>query len=367
MTHNVAATEPKPLALSRLTEAECRRRFASAFRPRPGIYWSDLLLSVSVGWTGFALSGLAPFGSLGYIATTLVAICALLRAVLFIHELAHCKRGTLPGLETAWNLLVGFPLMLPSLMYVGSHGDHHRQTIFATSDDPEYAPLARWSRLWITGFVAFAFVIPLLFVIRWGVLGPLSFLMPPLRQLVVARASTLVINAHYRRPAPRGRHAVRWILQEIAVAVVFWGAVACAITGWLPVYWLLQWYIVGVGILLVNQVRTLAAHRYDNDGQRLDAIGQLLDSINLRGRPLLTVLAAPLGLRYHALHHFLPTVPYHSLGVLHRHLLAELPADSFYRRTERGGILSVVRDLLRREGRVAHSALLTEGRAAGET
>ena len=89
----------------------------------------------------------------------------------------------------------------------------------------------------------------------------------------------------------------------------------------------------------------LAAHRYDNDGQQLDLLGQLRDSITLGGWPILTALAAPLGLRYHALHHWLPSVPYHSLGVLHRRLLEELPLASPYRRTQRAGILSTVRDL----------------------
>jgi hypothetical protein len=40
--------------------------------------------------------------------------------------------------------------------------------------DPEYAPLAHWSRFHILLFVALAFV-PFLLLLRWGVLGPLSF------------------------------------------------------------------------------------------------------------------------------------------------------------------------------------------------
>lgn len=328
---------------------------ASSFQPHPWIYWGDLLASAGAGWAAFAMGVQAPLGSLGHMAAMIITTVALLRAALFIHELAHFKRGTLPGFETAWNLLVGLPLMLPSLMYVESHGDHHRQAVFGTPGDPEYAPIARWSRLRIVGFVATALAMPPLLACRWGVLGPLSYLLLPLRRLVVERASTLVINTSYRRPAPRGRHAVRWVLQEVVAAVVFWVVVAGGIVGWISSRWLLQWYIVGAGILLVNQVRTLAAHRYNNDGKPLDLIGQLLDSINLRGWPILTVLAAPLGLRYHALHHLLPTVPYHSLGALHRHLLEELPSDSPYRRTEREGILSTVRDLL-----------LSENRAAGE-
>jgi fatty acid desaturase len=280
---------------------------------------------------------------------TIVAIIALLRAAIFIHELAHLKRGALPGFEVAWHLVAGFPFMLPSLMYVGAHADHHRQATFATLADPEYAPLARWSGLRITWFVVSVIVVPLLLAFRWGILGPLSYLIHPLRRFVVERASTLVINPHYRRPLPSGQQAVHWGVQETFAALTVWGMIAGWTFGWIPLQWFFQWYIVAIGVVLVNQLRTLAAHRYDNDGTPLDAIGQLLDSVTLSGAAIPTVLAAPVGLRYHALHHFLPTVPYHSLGTLHRQLLAELPADSPYRRTQRSGILTTVCDLFGRQ------------------
>ncbi len=98
-------------------------------------------------------------------------------------------------------------------------------------------------------------------------------------------------------------------------------------------------------VLIVNQVRTLVAHVYENEGEPLDTVGQLLDSINLHGQPLVNAVVAPVGLRYHALHHFLPTVPYHSLGTLHRRLLAELPRESPYRRTARPGLVPALREL----------------------
>jgi fatty acid desaturase len=102
-----------------------------------------------------------------------------------------------------------------------------------------------------------------------------------------------------------------------------------------------------VGALILNQARNLAAHRYESDGQPTDSLGQLLDSVTLDGR-LLSALAAPVGLRYHALHHYLPTVPYHSLGALHRRLLDELPADDPYRRTRRPGVVAAAFTLARR-------------------
>ncbi len=63
-------------------------------------------------------------------------------------------------------------------------------------------------------------------------------------------------------------------------------------------------------------------------------LDQLLDSINYPHRPFLSALWAPLGLRFHALHHVFPSLPYHNLDQAHRRLMAELPADSPYRLTE---------------------------------
>jgi fatty acid desaturase len=333
--------------LREFSTGELRRRFANAFSPRPLLYWSDFLASAGMGWGMFVVSAGAPFGSWMYGAATVIAVVALLRAVIFIHELTHVRAGCLPGFSLAWHVCIGLPLLLPGLMYVGSHNDHHRQSTFGTRADPEYAPIAQWSRSRISWSVLSLVIVPFLLMLRWGVLGPLSFAIPPLRRLLIERASTLVINLDYRRSLPQGKQARSWLVQEVAVAVVFWGIMVGLYEGLLPFRWVVQWYVVATGLLLVNQVRTLAAHRYDNDGARLDVVAQLLDSVTLNGWPIPTVLAAPVGLRFHALHHLLPTVPYHALGTIHRILLSEFPADSPYARTQERGILAAVRVLLR--------------------
>ena len=130
--------------------------------------------------------------------------------------------------------------------------------------------------------------------------------------------------------------------------------------------WILQWYVVTAGMLVLNQVRTLAAHRYENSGRQLSLTEQLLDSVNLSGWPLLTVLAAPVGLRYHALHHLLPNVPYHSLGELHRQLQNTLPLDSSYNQASERGILLAIQDLVRRMRQHRTRASVTEEHAAEE-
>ncbi len=331
--------------------AQIRKRFASIFRPKAGLYWLDLLLSSLVGWTAFWLSVQHSFGSPAYCAATSVALLALLRAALFIHEIAHQKRGSLPGFEIAWHAVVGLPVMLPSLMYVGAHGDHHRSHTFGTVGDPEYMPLAHGTPLGLVWFVLSVCVVPLLLPLRWGIIGPLSSVIPPLRKIVIQRASTLVINVAYRRPLPGRQYRRRWRSQEWAAALVAWLVGVSWYAGQIPGVWLVQWYIVTAGMLIVNQIRTLAAHRYDHTGRRLNITEQLLDSVNLCGWPVFTVLAAPVGLRYHALHHLLPNVPYHHLGRLHRQLQGELSPASVYQQTSERGILSALRHLVARMGR----------------
>ena len=150
---------------------------------------------------------------------------------------------------------------------------------------------------------------------------------------MVGKLSTLAINASYIRPMPKGDQIKRWDAQEAGAAVFVWAVVGALIAGWIPIEVIVQFCIIGGGVLCVNQVRTLVAHGYENEGEPMDAEAQLLDSINLRGWPVLTTLIAPVGLRFHALHHHLPFIPYHSLGLVHRRLLVELPQNAPYRAT----------------------------------
>jgi fatty acid desaturase len=334
-------------AKGHLSSGSLRRRYPEAFRPKPVIYWIDLLASASLGWGGFALGLVLPLGSGWQILAGAIAVLAFYRALLFIHEIAHLHRGAVPGFETAWNLLVGIPWMAPSLMYVGPHAAHHRRSSFGTRNDPEYEPIGHWGRLRIAGSFLTMLFVPALAALRWGLLGPLSRLFPLLRRPVVERASTLVINPAYRRPAPQGRDSVRWALEEAGTALVFWSVTVCLLQGLLRVGVLVQWYAILCAILLLNHTRTLAAHGYENLGNVLDGVGQLLDSATLLGVGP-TVLIAPVGLRFHALHHLAPAIPYHSLGRVHRALVTELPPEAPYRATQRPGVLTALWELFSR-------------------
>ncbi|MBC8123078.1 MAG: fatty acid desaturase, partial [Gemmatimonadaceae bacterium] len=100
-----------------------RKLVSDLFQPRPEIFWPDLLASAALGWGAFALACTAELFSATMFASTAVAILALYRALAFVHELSHLRASVLPGFSTAWNFLIGIPLLFPSFVYVGVHAD----------------------------------------------------------------------------------------------------------------------------------------------------------------------------------------------------------------------------------------------------
>jgi fatty acid desaturase len=114
-----------------------------------------------------------------------------------------------------------------------------------------------------------------------------------------------------------------------------------------------QAYCTAVFVLALNAFRTLGAHRYINDGGEMTFVEQLLDSVNYPRRPFLTELWAPLGMRFHALHHLFPSMPYHALPEAHRRLMEQLPADSAYRQTNCDSLPSALAQLWRKSAAAA--------------
>ena len=101
--------------------------------------------------------------------------------------------------------------------------------------------------------------------------------------------------------------------------------------GYIDIVYIYEFFAILASSLLINGVRTLAAHRYANhELEPLSEIEQLSDSLNHVGNPIIGELLAPVGLRFHALHHLFPTIPYHNLYEAHRRLIAKLPADDPY-------------------------------------
>jgi len=62
---------------------------------------------------------------------------------------------------------------------------------------------------------------------------------------------------------------------------------------------------------------------------------------------------APVGLRYHALHHYFPGIPYHNLGFAYQRLITSLPEAAGYREITSPGLPWSLRHFVRyRENRV---------------
>lgn len=313
---------------------------------KPLIYWSDLLVSVLVGYAALFEAVTTPSLAIGLIAG-LVSALALYRAGSFIHEISHMKPGAVPGFRIGWNLLVGLPMMLPSFMYEDVHVHHHARIKYGTVEDPEYLPLALMKPWSLPVFVLLAVLAPLGLLIRYALLAPLSLLIPRLRKHVIERYSGLVINPAYRRRMPTGRFRTEWLVMETGASIWAIALIVLTATGVLPLKAFLIFLAVISVSTVINQIRTLVAHLWENDGEAMTVTAQYLDSVNVPPPALLPALWAPVGLRYHALHHLLPSVPYHNLGIAHRRITAAVEQGSPYHKASYKGLPGLVGQLAR--------------------
>lgn len=318
--------------------------------PNPRIYWTDFMASVLVGYAGLAMAILASALWLK-LAAALVAILGLYRAGSFIHEVTHIKHAAVPGFRLGFNVMVGVPLLVPSYMYEGVHNLHHARTRYGTDQDPEYLPLALMKPWTLPVFIIVSLLAPFALLFRNAVLAPLSLVIPSLRKLLVERYSGLVINPSFRRRPAEGEARRNWIVQEVTASLWAIALIAGVVTGIIPLAAFLTFMAIASGVAVLNQIRTLVAHLWENDGEPLSVTAQFLDSVNVPPPALLPVLWAPVGLRYHAIHHLLPGVPYHNLAEAHRRLSTALDQNSAYHRANYPGLPGLV-------GRIAKSTMM---------
>ncbi len=308
------------------------------------IYWTDMLLSAGIGYGALAGAILIDSAVLAA-AFGLVSALALYRALLFIHELSHIHRDALPGFRTGWNALVGIPLLTPSFMYEGVHTLHHKRTQYGTVEDPEYLPLALMKPWSLPLFVLVALLAPVALLFRFAVLVPLGALVTAIRTLTWQRFSALSINPRFRRRPAEGDLRARVLRQEAGGFAWSWLLIGSVfMVGWKPL--LVALAVVSVTAVL-NQLRTLVAHLWENEGEAMTVTAQFLDSVNVPPPGRIAEIWAPVGLRYHALHHLMPSMPYHSLPEAHRRLRDNLGEGSTYDGSNHKGMMLLVARIAR--------------------
>jgi fatty acid desaturase len=330
---------------------QARGLVADLYERRAALYWTDFLLSIGGAWGLAAVYFLAPAWSAVQVAAFVLSAVLFFRAGTFIHELVHFSRNQMRWFGRVWNLLQGIPLLMPWILY-RNHMDHHSAKHFGTPGDGEYLPLASSPPRETWKYLAQTPILPLFMIVRFGILGPASLFSRRLREWVLTAASAAVSNPYYRKrfPPQDERHLV---IVEVLCFLYLCGLGALLAAGVITGMHLLMGYLLLAFTLGLNWVRNLAAHVYGNRGDRMSYVEQMSDSINITGQTWLTIFMFPVGLRYHALHHLFPALPYHNLGVAHRRLSEGLPPDAPYHATGRANYFAAVAELWRGARRTA--------------
>lgn len=341
-------TEQKHPYIKEFPLREAHHLVRDLMTPNPWIYWIDFMFHIILGWAAFLTALFSPLFSLWQLGGFVVAVLALYRSAIFVHELAHLKKGTFKNFRLVWNAICGIPFMIPSFTYDGVHNDHHKPDVYGTSKDGEYLPFAMRRPAEMVVYVLSSFLIPVLLVARFLILTPLSYLIPSLRKIVWERASSLTIDPTYRRAENAIRNDLNWRQQELGACLFAATLIVLVALKVLSYSVLVLWYLIAVTVFLLNSLRTLAAHAYRNPGEhKMTLAEQYLDSINISGNFLITPLWAPVGLRYHATHHLFMSMPYHNLGKAQRRLVNGLTDNTQYLKTLRSGLWDALKHIWR--------------------
>lgn len=316
------------------------RAFVEALRPliqdlrrhSPWRYRLDFGMSIALFWSALSLLEIAS-ASTAWLCYG-VAVLTLYRSAMFIHELSHMPPRAVPGFSLLWNLTCGIPLLLPSFLYL-SHMDHHTLTRYGTRQDPEYLPFERqFGRSAFTLLVG-TLLTPILLLVRFALLGPLSWCIPSLRRVVIERYSAVTLHAAYRNSAARfeAKQGYNRLLEGLT-SLYAWGLIVTAGSEVLPWSRIGGFLAVIYGALVINMFRTALAHRYASNGQPVSLQWQVGDSSTHHRQGFWLELFEPLSQRYHAMHHLFPALPYHAMRPAHERIMAaEGMAADLYRQT----------------------------------
>lgn len=345
--------------------AQSRAIVADLFKPDARVYWTDFLITITIAYSCASVFFLSPLFSAQQIICFFVAGFALHRLSNFIHEVAHLNaKRKLRRFQVAWNVMVGVPTLMPSFFFE-YHMGHHNTRHYGTKHDGEYLPIGRGPLRNILFFLMQIFIQPTFAIFRFVVVTPISFLHPRLRHWVLTHFSSFVFNFPYRRTISGSEPRAWWAAMEFMCFLRGAAIFVLVLVGINPWFRIPQLLLLAIFPLSLHYFRSLTAHNWISDGSRKSFNEQVFDSIDIQGN-FLTELVYPVGLRYHALHHLFPTMPYHNLGTAHRRLMAQLPADAPYRQLVYPGVWSVLKELFHNARSFHRQAAADTEKAVGE-
>lgn len=341
-------TDTFPASHQPLDRARARRAVAGYRGIDYSIVWADWSLSMCVAAAAGA-TALAASSLVWSAAGIGVAALALYRAALFSHEIVHLGSRCSRAFWWTWNLLCGVPSLLPSFV-IESHMLHHSGRRFGTGTDPEYTSFGLGPRRTVVLYIASNPAAVVGLFLRHSVIAPLAWAAPSLRRFVDEYVSSGAIHLPFKNPTPRFSREDR-IIEVVCFAYC---AVLTGLTlsGIVPFSAVLRYWAILSLAMTLNSVRTVISHRFGLVGP-VSWEEQALDSINLDRPSLVTTLLAPVGMRYHAVHHMFPRIPYHELKAAHERLMREFGVQSEYASLSYSSAFAALADLWRRAGRSA--------------
>lgn len=294
-------------------------------------FLGELFLTAIFGWSLFFYGSTFPLFSLKQILIMIPTTFIIYRGAIFIHELAHFRKKV-EGFETWYNILFGYACNFPSYIYE-THLYHHGMRSFGTSEDPEYKNMNYHSKWRILDPILNSLFLPFFGIVRFGILPLITPFLPRIaKEKIYLHASTLVMESKYLRPYKSAKELNMMMKNDLLCSLYKIVPIVLVYLGVLNVSVLIWWSIMIVIASALNMYRAKFNHKYFNEGQTMSDLRHMLDCITIEGS-WVSELWAPLGLRFHTLHHVVQDIPYYNLKAAHKKLMLELPEGHPYRET----------------------------------
>jgi fatty acid desaturase len=308
--------------------------------PNMTIYWTYYLSVTALSWAGLIGLCFADLQSLEKIALFLATSFMLYHAISFTHEISHIQKKSFLPFKVIWNLLSGCPFCVPSFIYELNHRRHHG-TDYSLDGDGEYLELSKNTFQKSFEFLSLNIILPYMGLIRFGILGPISFFSPRLRNTVLRNFSFMGMKSTFTRFIPESKSTIQdWAIQDLATSAFVWVYVALVVSKILPEWFFIVWGLLVSTVGLLNGIRALAVtHKYQfGNGQPVTYEQHICDGVEIEGVTLGTILFCPIQLQYHMTHHMFPHVPFHNIQKVRTRLKDHFSSESFYHQNVYRGI-----------------------------